>query len=91
MAKNKTLYYPPKRHSPFMPNRNREIRDLYNKLCKTYKYYLVVKFISKNYCIGEGQIMVILRVTDKEPVDMEKASVIYQVAISDTFNLQHYV
>ena len=91
MAKKKPLYYPPKRLSPFMPNRNREIRDLYNKLRKSYKYSLVLDFFAQNYCIQEGQLMTVLRRTDKEPVDLKKASVAYQIAIKDDFNLLHYV
>ena len=89
MARKKPPQRPQKR--PSLTNRNREVRDLYNKLCKTYKYWLVVQFISQNYRIQESHIMSVIRDSDNDPVDLSKASVTYLAAIKEDFNLQHYV
>lgn len=85
MADKKTQWYP--KQSPHRRNRDREVRDLYNKLGKKFKYHIVLQFFQQNYFIQEGAILTTLRQVDNEPVDLSIASIQYKTAIDPTFNL----
>lgn len=67
--------------------RSREIRDLYSKLRRRFVYPLVLEFFEKNYFIQEHTLMETVKRADKKPVDVTTASIIYQQAIGDNFNI----
>jgi len=85
MTETKKQWYP--MQSPYKRNRAREVRDLYNKLGKKFRYHIVLQFFKQNYFIQEGAILTILRQVDDEPVDLNMASIQYKTAIDPTFNL----
>lgn len=63
--------------------RNREVRDIHNKLRKKYTSETVMTFIEANYFIGEQQVYEIIRQVDTEPVT--NPSIIYQNVMRDDF------
>lgn len=68
-------------------HRDREVRDLYQKLMKKFRYDVVLQFLERNYFIQEGTLMHIMRRVDSNPVDMDRATIIYKVAMADNFSL----
>lgn len=67
--------------------RNREVRDLFNRLCERHTRPYVLGFFATNYFMNETAIYHALRQVDKEPVDMEQASIQYREAIKESFRL----
>lgn len=67
--------------------RARELRDLYNKLRKTYRPAIVDKFFRDNYFIQPRTVEIFVKESDNKPVDIDCASIIYTTAIQDTFKL----
>lgn len=67
--------------------RAREIRDLYNKLRKTYRPAIVDKFFRDNYFIQPRTVEIFVKESDSCPVDLECASITYITAMQDTFKL----
>jgi hypothetical protein len=74
-------------HSPHKLQRDREIRDIYNRLMPRYRYHIILTFIERNYWVREGSVMQILRRVDAEPVDPERASIAYNTAMGPDFHL----
>lgn len=70
-----------------LKQRYREIRDIYNKLRKTYNQATVIAFFERNYFIQEGTISQIISLVDTEPVDRSKASICYATVMDDNYKL----
>jgi hypothetical protein len=67
--------------------KDREVRDLYNALNKKYKYHVVLKWFAENYFLDEFTLMGIIRRCDTVPVDLNKASINYKVAIKPDYHI----
>ena len=68
-------------------NRDREIRDLYNHLMKTYRTPVVEDFFERNYHVTVQGVRQAMERVDREPVDLGRASIVYIVAIKPEFKL----
>lgn len=67
--------------------REREVRDLFNRLMGKYRSDYVFDFFHQNYFITQSGVYEILKRTDKVPVDITTASIQYKTAIKEDFNL----
>lgn len=67
--------------------RNREIRDLYNLLRKTYNWQTVYEFFEINYFIDRWAVDRAIRLSDSRPVVKDKASLQYKQAIDTDYKL----
>jgi hypothetical protein len=67
--------------------RNREVRDLFNKLCDKNTRPYVLEFFMLNYFMNENAIYHALRTVDRAPVDPARASIQYLTAINEKFKL----
>lgn len=67
--------------------RNREVRDLYNRLRPKFTEAYVTEFFMHNYFMNESATKSALVNSDKEPVDLATASIQYKTAIKEDFNL----
>lgn len=68
--------------------REREIRDIYNFLYKTYRSPRIIDFIRENYFFAhQSSVWGMIKRSDNLPVDMSKASIIYKTVFSDGFHL----
>jgi hypothetical protein len=68
-------------------NRHREIRDVYNKLRKKYALPVVYTFFKENYFMQPSSVDQTITYVDKEPVNLETASIIYKTVMRDDFHL----
>lgn len=67
--------------------RDREVRDLYNKLRKTYVSDRVDEFFAMNYFMSKSAVEQALRRCDRKEVDLDTASIQYLTAIKEDFKL----
>jgi hypothetical protein len=65
----------------------REVRDVFNNLRRKYNYPLVIDFIHRNYFIQEVGILSAIQRADTQPVNPERASMVWKEASQPTFNL----
>ena len=65
--------------------RNREVRDIVNKLRRKYKSEMVMTFIESNYFIDQVRVYAIMSEVDAKAV--ESPSLIYTTVMNDDFHL----
>jgi len=68
-------------------NKHREVRDIFNKIRKKYQLQVVYKFFYQNYFLRHGVIDYIMCFVDKEPVNVDNASITYKAVMKDDFYL----
>ncbi len=87
MTKKIKVKQPDPTARPNTMNRHREIRDVYNKLRKKYTLTVVYAFFKENYFIQPSSVDHFITYVDKEPVNLETASIIYKTVMRDDFHL----
>jgi hypothetical protein len=65
----------------------REIRDLYRKLMRTYRSHKVYAFFDREYHYSPERVDSIVCYGDALPTDVKQASTIYKIAMKDNYQL----
>jgi len=67
--------------------RAREVRDLYKKLTRVYRMHKVFAFFDREYQIGPSGVTDIICRVDNEPIDNQRRSTIYRMAMKPDYKL----
>ena len=70
-------------------NRWREVRDLYNKLCREFKRDRVLLFLERQYFMNKNYVNYLLAKVDTRPV--ENGSIVYLAAMQPGFDIRPHL